>query len=71
MATEQIFREMQHHLQTLQEALEALSTTVDEDKPTRDDVVVASRHVPDILFGSGRPRLHDRRQQLREWHADR
>ena len=53
MATEQIFREMQHHLQTLQEALEALSTTVDEDKPTRDDVVVASRLSDDLLAVRG------------------
>jgi len=53
VATEQIFREMQHHLQTLQEALEALSTTVDEDKPTRDDVVVASRLSDDLLAARG------------------
>jgi hypothetical protein len=53
VATEQIFREMQHHLQTLQEALEALSTTVDEDKPTRDDVVVASRLSDDLLAVRG------------------
>ena len=53
MATEKIFREMQHHLRTLQEALEALGTTVDEDKPTRDDVVVASRLSDDLLAVRG------------------
>jgi hypothetical protein len=41
VATENTFREMRHHLGILQEALEALSTTADEDRPTRDDVVVA------------------------------
>jgi hypothetical protein len=51
--TEKIFREMQHHLRTLQEALEALGTTVDEDKPTRDDVVVASRLSDDLLAVRG------------------
>ena len=53
MATEKIFREMQRHLLTLQEALEALGTTVDEDKPTRDDVVVASRLSDDLLAVRG------------------
>jgi len=53
VATEKIFREMQRHLLTLQEALEALGTTVDEDKPTRDDVVVASRLSDDLLAVRG------------------
>jgi hypothetical protein len=50
---EKVFREMQHHLRTLQEALEALGTTVDEDKPTRDDVVVAARLSDDLLAVRG------------------
>jgi hypothetical protein len=49
VALEQTFAELQRHLRTLQEALEALGTTVDEDKPTRDDVVVASRLSDDLL----------------------
>jgi hypothetical protein len=53
VATEKIFAEMQHHLRTLQEALEALGTTVDEDKPTRDDVVVASCLSDDLLAVRG------------------
>jgi len=36
------FADMRHQLQVLQEALEALGTTIDEDRPTRDDVVVAA-----------------------------
>jgi hypothetical protein len=50
---EQSFAELQRHLRTLQEALEALGTTVDEDKPTRDDVVVASRLSDDLLAVRG------------------
>ena len=53
MALEQTFAELQRHLRTLQEALEALGTTVDEDKPTRDDVVVASRLSDDLLAVRG------------------
>jgi hypothetical protein len=53
VATEKIFSEMRHRLRTLQEALEALGTTVDEDKPTRDDVVVASRLSDDLLAVRG------------------
>jgi hypothetical protein len=53
VVTEKIFREMQRHLLTLQEALEALGTTVDEDKPKRDDVVVASRLSDDLLAVRG------------------
>lgn len=53
MATEQAFGELQHCLQRLQEALEALGTTVDEDRPTRDDVVVASRLSDDLLAARG------------------
>ena len=53
MPLEQSFAELQRHLRTLQEALEALGTTVDEDKPTRDDVVVASRLSDDLLAVRG------------------
>ena len=49
MALERTFADLQRHLRILQEALEALGTTVDEDKPTRDDVVVASRLSDDLL----------------------
>jgi hypothetical protein len=51
--TEKIFAELRNHLRTLQEALEALGTTVDEDRPTRDDVVVASRLSDDLLAARG------------------
>jgi hypothetical protein len=53
VAIEKIFGEMQHHLRMLQDALEALGTTVDEDRPTRDDVVVASRLSDDLLAVRG------------------
>jgi hypothetical protein len=53
MAMEQAFGELRYHLLTLQEALEALGTTVDEDRPTRDDVVVASRLSDDLLAARG------------------
>jgi hypothetical protein len=49
VAMEQTFGGLQRHLRTLQEALEALSMTVDEDRPTGDDVVVASRLSDDLL----------------------
>jgi hypothetical protein len=49
VALERTFADLQRHLRILQEALEALGTTVDEDKPTRDDVVVASRLSDDLL----------------------
>jgi hypothetical protein len=44
---------MQSRVRTLQEALEALGTTVDEDRPTRDDVVVAARLSDDLLAARG------------------
>jgi hypothetical protein len=53
MAIEQAFAELGHHVRTLQEALEALGTTVDEDRPTRDDVVVSSRLSDDLLAARG------------------
>ena len=53
MAMEQAFGELRHHLRRLQEALEALGTTVDEDRPTRDDNVVAARLSDDLLAVRG------------------
>jgi hypothetical protein len=53
MAIEQAFGELQHHLRRLQEALEALGTTVDEDRPRHDDVIVASRLSDDLLAARG------------------
>ena len=42
MAMQKGFRALRGQLQELQEALEALNTTVEEDRPKRKDVVVAS-----------------------------
>ena len=42
MAMQKGFRALRAQLQELQEALEALNTTVEEDRPKRKDVVVAS-----------------------------
>jgi hypothetical protein len=53
VAIETVFAELQHRLRALQEALEALGTTVDEDCPTRDDVIVASRLSDDLLAARG------------------
>jgi len=53
VAIETVFAELQHRLRMLQEALEALGTTVDEDRPTRDDVIVASRLSDDVLAARG------------------
>jgi hypothetical protein len=53
MVMDQACAELQHHLRTLQEALEALGTTVDEDKPARDDVVVAARLSDNLLAVRG------------------
>jgi hypothetical protein len=53
VAIETVFAELQHRLRALQEALEALGTTVDEDRPTRDDVIVASRLSDDLLAARG------------------
>jgi hypothetical protein len=53
VAAEATFRDMQRQLQILQEALEALGTTVEEDKPKRDDVVVASNLSDAVLASRG------------------
>jgi hypothetical protein len=53
VAIETVFTELQHRLRSLQEALEALGTTVDEDRPARDDVIVASRLSDDLLAVRG------------------
>lgn len=53
MAAETTFREMQGHVRMLQEALEALGTTVEEDKPKRDDVVVAASLSDAVLASRG------------------
>jgi hypothetical protein len=53
VAIESTFAELQHCLKALQEALEALGMTVDEDRPTRDDVIVASRLSDDLLATRG------------------
>ena len=42
MALQKSFRDLCSRLQELQEGLEALNTTVDEDRPKRRDVVVAT-----------------------------
>ena len=49
MALENTFRTLQIELQRLREALEELSTTVDEDKPARDNIVVAARLGDSVL----------------------
>jgi hypothetical protein len=53
VAIETVFAELQHRLRALQEALEALGTTVDEDRPRRDDVIVAARLSDDLLAARG------------------
>ena len=53
MAAEAIFREMRAQIQILQEALEALGTTVEEDKPQWDDVVVTVRLSDAVLASRG------------------
>jgi hypothetical protein len=53
VAIETVFAELQHRLRALQEAPEALGTTVDEDRPPRDDVIVASRLSDDLLAARG------------------
>lgn len=49
MAIEKTFRELVIQIQRLQEALDALGTTVEEDRPRRNDVVVAS-NLGDVLL---------------------
>lgn len=53
MALEVTFAELQQQLRALQEALEALGTTVDEDRPKLDDVIVAARLSDDLLAVRG------------------
>jgi hypothetical protein len=53
VAAEATFRDMQSQLRVLQEALEALGTTVEEDKPKWDDVVVASNLSDAVLASRG------------------
>jgi hypothetical protein len=53
MEVEAIFADLRQQLQALQEALEALGTTVDEDRPKQDDVIVATRFSDDLLAARG------------------
>lgn len=53
MAAEATFREMRAQIRMLQEALEALGTSVEEDKPQWDDVVVASSLSDAVLASRG------------------
>jgi hypothetical protein len=53
VAIEAAFAELQQQLRALQEALEALGTTVDEDRPKQDDVIVAARLSDDLLAARG------------------
>jgi hypothetical protein len=53
VAIEATFAELRQQLRTLQEALEALGTTVDEDRPKQDDVIVAARLSDDLLAARG------------------
>jgi hypothetical protein len=53
VAIETTFAEMRQQLRALQEALEALGTTVDEDRPKQDDVIVAARLSDDLLAARG------------------
>jgi hypothetical protein len=53
VAIEKTFAELQRQLRALQEALEALGTTVDEDRPKQDDVIVAARLSDDLLAARG------------------
>ena len=53
MAAELTFRETRAQIRMLQEALEALGTSVEEDKPQWDDVVVASSLSDAVLASRG------------------
>jgi hypothetical protein len=50
---DKIFRDLRRDLQQLQEALEALGTTIEEDRPARGDVVVASSLSDAVLAARG------------------
>src|SRR5262245_5354359 len=47
------FADLRHQFQVLQEALEALGTTVEEDRPKWDDVVVAASLNDAVLAARG------------------
>jgi hypothetical protein len=53
MTIEQAFRDLLCQLRELQEALDALDKTAEEDKPARDDVAVASILSDAVLAGRG------------------
>jgi hypothetical protein len=53
VALESAFRELQRHFEVLRDSLEALSMTAEEDRPTRDDVVVAARLSDAVLAARG------------------
>ena len=53
MALQKSFRDLCTRLQELQEVLEAVNTTVEEDRPRRKDVVVASRLADAVLAVRG------------------
>jgi hypothetical protein len=66
MTIEQTFRDLLCQLRELQETLDALGRTVDEDKPTKGDVVVASILSDAVLAGCGF--LEEARQAAEEAH---
>ena len=53
MALEKVFQELRIRIQKLRQALEFLSTTVEEDKPRRGDVVVAATLADALLAVRG------------------
>ena len=53
MALERTFAELNRRLKALQDALDALSTTVEEDRPKRRDVVVAQSLGDAVLAARG------------------
>jgi hypothetical protein len=53
MALEQAFRELRQHFRILRDGLEALTMTAEEDRPTRNDVVVAGRLSDALLAARG------------------
>jgi hypothetical protein len=67
MTIDQAFRDLLSQLREIQEALDALGRTADEDKPMRDDVVVASIVSDAVLAGRGF--LEEARQAGTEAHG--
>jgi hypothetical protein len=63
---EQAFGDLLCQIRELQESLDALGRTADEDKPVRDDVVVASTLSDAVLAGRGF--LVEARQAAEEAH---